>query len=298
MPRRLKLNAFAVLILSALFYLFFEVSKHNPVLSAVNAFGDDPYDAIGSFGIQAAALLAVLSLVRAFRPYSTVTVSESRRVLLARTLMMSVLAVGITLVGDAIAMLRHSSVWIGSAGGGLLAGLLVGMIALTAMTGLLIYRDIRQMALRSVPGLWRRSAIVSAAAVVILALYPEGLRRSLPGELFTVLVGILLLFMPMWALGTALVPGPEAAHCDAGAAKRFPLHKYRWSLIALAGIFIGFGLALGELQVQKGWPHLTSHIVFVILVFVCLEAAGVLIGYGFLRRPLGFVLQQPPDSIS
>jgi len=298
MPRSLKLHAFAVLILSVLFYLFFEVSKHNPVLSAVNVFGDDPYDAVGSFGIQAAALLAVLSGVRAFRPYSAFTVSERRRVLLVRTLMMSVLAVGITLVGDAIAMLRHPSVWIGSDGGRLLAGLLVGMVALTAMAGWLIYRDIQPMALRSVSGVWRRSAIISTVAAAILALYPEGLRQSLSGELFTVLVGILLLFVPMWALGTALVPHHEATPCDAATASRFPLYKYRWSLIALAGIFIGFGLALGELQVQKSWPRFTSHVVFVILVFVCLEAAGVLIGYGFLRRPLGFTLQQPPDRIS
>jgi hypothetical protein len=51
MPRELKVYALLTFLLAMLFYLFFQVSKHNLVLSEVNAFAEDPYDAVGSFGV-------------------------------------------------------------------------------------------------------------------------------------------------------------------------------------------------------------------------------------------------------
>jgi hypothetical protein len=48
MSRQLKGIAFLAFVLAVLFYLFFQVSKHHPALSQVNAFAEDPYDAIGS----------------------------------------------------------------------------------------------------------------------------------------------------------------------------------------------------------------------------------------------------------
>jgi hypothetical protein len=55
--------------LAILFYLFFQITKHHPILSLVNPFVEDPYDAVGSFSFQFALFTALLSLVRAFRPY-------------------------------------------------------------------------------------------------------------------------------------------------------------------------------------------------------------------------------------
>jgi hypothetical protein len=64
------------------FYLFFQTSKHNPALSSVNAFADDPYDAVGSFGVQFALFTALLSLVRAFRPYQSDEALDGQELLL------------------------------------------------------------------------------------------------------------------------------------------------------------------------------------------------------------------------
>jgi hypothetical protein len=64
----LRVNAVAVLALSGAYYWFFMFTKHSPPLAAIIPFGDDPYDAIGSFCVIVSALLALLSLVRAFGP--------------------------------------------------------------------------------------------------------------------------------------------------------------------------------------------------------------------------------------
>jgi hypothetical protein len=86
MPGQLKVRAFITFMLAVLFYLFFQISKHNPALSHVNAFAEDPYDAVGSFGVQLAVFTALLSLVRAFRPYQPKQALDSQKVLLLRSL--------------------------------------------------------------------------------------------------------------------------------------------------------------------------------------------------------------------
>ena len=47
MPKQYKVNACLTFVLAVLFYLFWQISKHQPALSQVNAFAEDPYDAVG-----------------------------------------------------------------------------------------------------------------------------------------------------------------------------------------------------------------------------------------------------------
>jgi hypothetical protein len=56
---RLQPAALLVFVLSILFYFFFDYCKHAPMLGAANPFAEDPYDAVGSFGIQLAFVSAV-----------------------------------------------------------------------------------------------------------------------------------------------------------------------------------------------------------------------------------------------
>ena len=206
MSSRFKINALISLALVILFYFFFMTSKHNPPLSAVNAFAEDPYDAVGSFGVQAAAFLGILSLMRAFRPYRVSAPSEEQKIFLARTQMLAVLAVAVTLADDIIAMARYPSVWIGSPNGYELAALLSSLAFLALVSGALVYRSVRETSLQTIPNVWKRAAIVSLATVVILIFYSNSVSQSTPGALSTVLVGAILLFAPMWALGMSLVP--------------------------------------------------------------------------------------------
>ncbi len=76
-----------------MFYLFFQISKHQPALSQVNAFAEDPYDAVGSFGTQFAVFTALLSLVRAFRPYQPNKALDGQKVHLVRAEYLTCLSV-------------------------------------------------------------------------------------------------------------------------------------------------------------------------------------------------------------
>ena len=135
MSRQLKGIAFLAFVLAVLFYLFFQVSKHDPALSQVNAFAEDPYDAVGSFGVQFALFTALLSLVRAFRPYQADKALDSQELLLVRVEYFSCLSIALTLVADIVAMIRHPAVWIGRPTGYLLAALVGGMALLTVLVG-------------------------------------------------------------------------------------------------------------------------------------------------------------------
>jgi hypothetical protein len=63
-PRR---PAFVALAVAAAFVVFFFASKHR--FGEVNPFAEDPYDAVGSFGIQLAAVAALAAWLRVVRPY-------------------------------------------------------------------------------------------------------------------------------------------------------------------------------------------------------------------------------------
>jgi hypothetical protein len=206
MPIKFRINTLIIVALAVLFYFFFMTTKHDQALSVANAFADDPFDAIGSFGVQAAAFLSLLSLVRGFRPYRAGTLLDEQEMLLVRTQLLAVLAVVVTLGGDIVAMARYPSLWVGSRAGCELATLVGGLALLAAVAGALARVSIRGIDLPAIPNLWKKATIVCLATVVILAFYPDDLRQSTLGGLFTVITGAILLFAPMWAVATALVP--------------------------------------------------------------------------------------------
>ena len=80
MSRTFKRNAVIVFGLAAFFYWAFMFAKNDPHLRNIIPFGTDPYDAIGSFAAIVGMMIALLSLVRAFRPRATAPPDPSRRV--------------------------------------------------------------------------------------------------------------------------------------------------------------------------------------------------------------------------
>jgi hypothetical protein len=288
MPSKFRINTLIILILAVLFYFFFMTSKHDPILSPVNPFAEDPFDAIGSFGIQVAGFLGFLSFIRVFWFYRKGAVSEEQKVTLARTQMLVVLAVAVTLAGDRVAMARYPSLWTTSAGGAELAALLGGLFLMTLAAGVLVYRSVREIKPHLSSNLWIRALIVLAVAGVILAIYPDSLRQGTPGVLFTVIVGTVLLIVPMWALGTSLIPIPTGATQPGTVmpSRWLGLYKFHLIFVILLGILVGFFLVLGESTDGGGAPHLAG-MAFVAAVYIGLEISGLLIGYIFLRKPLG-----------
>lgn len=289
MPARLRFNSILVTLLAFLFITFFNVTKHNPVLSPVNPFAEDPFDAIGSFGIQAALFLGLLSLVRAFKPYPPPAPTEGHRTLLARTEMLSVLAVGVTLGGDLVGMARYPLLWVGSSAGHDLAALLGGLVMFTVAAGVLVYRSIGWVSLTGLPGRWGQAGVVCLATIFVLTVYPDALRLSTPGALFTVLLGATALFAPMRFLGMALIPYETEARISGPPTVRGWLTSFGYPalLVLLAGCLLGVMVVIAESTEGGAAPHLAG-LAFVAAVYVGLESTGLLIGYVFLRHPLGY----------
>jgi hypothetical protein len=322
MRGRLKVSALLTFVLAILFYLFFQISKHQPALSQVNAFADDPYDSIGSFGVQFALFTALLSLLRAFRPYQEGRVLDSQERLLLRGTYLSCLSVAMTLAADIVAMIRHPVMWVGEPAGYVLAALVVGMVLLTALVAWQLHYATQNRRSLFAPNVWIRAGGSCLISLLILALYPESWRQSVPGELLTVLVGTALLFVPLWAVGTA-IPLSSGAFVedfidDLIAAYRWlkahigPLvvfcslfekilnwsfvqavlrwlnpRKYTWNLIILIGIIMGMVLALAETLGEGGGPHQIGRFAMIVAIFISLECIAVLLGYVLLEKPLG-----------
>ncbi len=320
MPVRVKISALATCILAVLFYLFFQISKQNPALSQVNAFAEDPYDAVGSFGVQLALLTAFLAMVRAFRPYQSNKVLDDQKWLLLRAEYVTCLAVAVTLATDVVAMIRHPSLWIDYSAGQLLAVLSGGMILLTVLVGWLIRSSARTIIVPPAQGTWLRAIAIFIVAMLLLGFYPENWHQSVAGALFTVLVAIVILIVTVRAAAIALSPHTEAHFEDvlddlasiyhwlkarAGGFAvvfhlfekmvRLPLvravlswlnpRKHAWKFVILIGILMGIELVIAEMMAEGG--PAAGRFVLIVAIFIGLECAGVLAGYALLAKPLG-----------
>jgi hypothetical protein len=330
MPRSVKVSALLTFGLAILLFPFFEICKHAPALSLVNAFAEDPYDAVGSFAIQLAPFLSLLAVLRAFRPYPSEKAPDRQRVLFARAAYCSCFSVAVTLVADMIAMLRHPSLWIGVSAGYVLAALLGGMVLLTALVLWSLSRVTRPLPPLSPLQRWIKVSTFPLAGLLLLAFYPEELRQSNAGELLTIAVGALFLFGLVWALGMAIAPSLdtpfedviddlvaayqwEKAHTDPSdpslvldsmfeklltlSLVRSVLgwlnpRKHPWRIAILLGGFMGLALLLSEMNGEGGPPQL-GKLAMVAAVFIGAEYGGVLLGYTLLAKPLGLFR---PDS--
>ena len=261
---RARLNSAAVLALALVFWLFFQSSKQIPFLSAVNPFADDPFDAVGSFAIQAAGVLALLSVVRAF---GFLSAGDEGR-LLARTQLAAVLAVGITIASDAIGLLRHPATWSAKPGGLTLVALLAALACLTAAVGVACVLAARRHTSRPP---FAATAATCVVAALVLFFYPQGV-GGVPGALAAIGTGILALLLPLRVLATAVVPGDTAA---AGGG-------YRMELIAVVVVAALAGLGAAVADSAEGGA---------VFVFISFELAAALVAYALLRRPLHLTLR-------
>ncbi|MFL6427269.1 MAG: hypothetical protein ACJ71S_03420 [Acidobacteriaceae bacterium] len=286
MPKVLKRNAVILLGLAALFGWSFMFAKHDPALRNVIPFGDDPYDAVGSFAVIVGILVALLSFFRAFRPYRG-TPDMAQQVYLLRSQEAVVLAVFITVATDAVAMARHPSLWIGAASREKLLVLLGVLVIITVAVQLLI-RAAQEKLGSFGTRRWAAPASATLLALLIFAAYPEHLINRTATHLFTVVAADLVLFALMRVWLNALVPyAPDGERMAKRAARaRFRTAGQRWAMALLAGTMIGAFVFLTEMGEGSGavpWGRL----VFVASVYIALGLAGILIAYAFLGTSLG-----------
>jgi hypothetical protein len=279
MPGILKRNAVIAFGLAVLFYWAFMFAKHDAAFRGIIPFGEDPYDAVGSFGIVVGAFIAIVSLVRAFRPYRSPGPTMAQTVYLLRSQAAVALTVCITLAADVVAMVRHPSMWIGSASRNALLALLGGLAV--AATGLLLLVRASRAALpERGPNRWTAAILASMVFPLILAIYPEQLIHVISTHLLTVVIGAIALFAPMRLILTAMVPYDPRIELKRRRG-RFSSPRSRWGIVLLAGILLGAFAFIGEMSEGGGGAPL-GRLLLVASVFVGLAIAGLIVAYSFL----------------
>ena len=319
MSKQYKIIACITCVLAVLFYLFFQVSKHQSDLARVNVFAADPYDAVGSFGVQFAVVTALLLLVRAFRPYQAGSILATQQVLFVRNAYITCFSIVVTLIADAIAMIRYPSVWIGSQAGYILAMSLGGLLLLTALACWFIHYATPNGPASVAPGAWIRTGCIALVSILILATYPASWQQSIHGALFTALTGLVIFFVAVWAWVMVTIPVQAMVFEDfiddlasiyrwlkghagylsalftvfekmrnwslvSAVIRWLNPRQHPWNSLVLIGIFMGAVLALAE-AVGEGGPG--PRFAMVVAVFIGLESAGILLGYALIAQPLG-----------
>jgi hypothetical protein len=274
-----RFNTFIISAIAVLFVLFFNFTKQNPALLAVNPFANDPYDAIGSFGIQAAMFFAGLSLFRAYYPMVTGRHTEDWTHLLVRSQIVTILTVIVTLTADLVAMIRHSNLWIGKSGGIELALLTLGFWLAAILLLATVVHSTAGAQFGNRHSSWVRPMIMTGVVTLGLFFFPEGILESTPGALMTVVIGAVFLFLLVrqWAevFAPTLVSQSKAV-----------TPVWVWGGVIIAGIILGLAVVMRELFADGSGVDLSSK-AGVIAIYVGLEIAGVLIGYTFLGKYLG-----------
>ena len=285
-PTKQKLQSVVIVGVAAAFQWFFMYTKHNPALRSVIPFGDDPYDALGSYATIVNIPLCLLLLWRSFRPMRGQSSSFAQSQNLRRTQAAIPLTILVTIAADAIAMARYPHLWLGTPGQNKLLAVCAAVFIVSA-TALSMLRS--SVSAPAVPRPSERTAfsplIVAALFVVTLALYPENLINRLSTHLLTVLLGDLLLFVPVAAFLRFLFPDPQSApHTQSISTSST---RYVWISATLISLAIGVWLFVAEMtEGGAAMPAMRKRL-FVACVYVGLTMTGMLIALAVLSRPLG-----------
>ncbi|MRR28997.1 hypothetical protein EG834_01370 [bacterium] len=279
MAKHFRFDAFVITAIAVLFVLFFNFTKQNPALSAINPFATDPYDAIGSFGIQAAMFFAGLSLFRTYYSIITGRQTEDWTLFLVRSQIVTILTVIVTLTADWVTMIRHLTLWLGKPGGLQLAQLTLGFWLAVILLLATILHSTAGAGIVIPKRSWQKPLIATVLVILGLFFYPEDIIESTPGALLTVVIGAVFLFLLVrqWAE----VFSPTMVN---QAREVTPV--WAWGGVILAGIILGLAVVMRELTTGGSTVDLSGKAA-VIAIYVGLEIAGVLIGYTFLGTYLG-----------
>ncbi len=204
---RQKFAAGTILGLSILFTLFFEICKHAPNLGAANPFGEDPFDAVGSFSIFLVFIGALLMVLRTLRPYSENEIPTEQRELALRAGAVAVISVVVTLAADAIGLGRAVITNGIHPATNILAAIIGGMLLITLATGWTLMRAAQSLVQQRIQRPWWRGGVICGLAILILAFYPNQWREvSVGGAVITALVGMSIMFLTTWGITTSHIP--------------------------------------------------------------------------------------------
>jgi hypothetical protein len=302
-----------------LFVLFFNFSKHNLILAQLNPFIEDPFDAVGSFGIQLAAVAGGLSLLRIFRPYPR-GITLKNLTLILNCNLTALLAILVTLIADSVALVRFFPKWIDLSAGLLLAAITCGLLAVNTILLQRILSIGWELKWFTSLRNWPRTLACGLAGMIILASYLPAWRRGIAGGIIAAVLGLVIFFV-ITALSARMIfadvrPPYEDIFDDLDACyqwikqhtsalksfyrrlERFlnrrkvqnliqslNPRKHPWRLIVLLAFAGALTLLLNEFQ-SEGLPQ-KNKFLWVFSVYTGIETLGVLLGYKLFRKFLG-----------
>ncbi|HTR98524.1 MAG TPA: hypothetical protein VML00_02170 [Bacteroidota bacterium] len=313
----LRMASATGLFLSVLFIVLFDRTRHDPELVCVNPFAVDPYDAVGSFGVQLALAAGVLSAARAFRPAVPGESFAVRQTFILRAIGVSQLSIAVTMLADIAAMALAPSMWYGTPAGGILIALTAGLLAIPLLLCALLIRIARRSGRCSQNPLGAAQMVPFTIILVLLVAYPPPWREGIGGALLTAAFGAAVLLLSVALLSKAMFPCPDVPDVDLigdllsirerilprapgvpvdapeGRPRRGPSltgfinpRVHPWRLIVALSALTGLLLALAQFAVE-GPPKSPGRALLVVGIFLLLESGGVCFGYLLLRHFLG-----------
>jgi hypothetical protein len=319
----LRLASVGSLILTSLFVIFFDRAKHDPGLVPVNPFAEDPYDAVGSFGIQLGLACAMLAVLRAFRTDLKTESLYNRYTYTLRAMAVAQLAIIVTMLADSAALARYSPMWSQSSPGKILIACTGGLFLLASGFCAYLVRLAKRREVCSKNPLRQPQIVPFLVFLGLLGIYPVGWRDGVAGGILSASVGMVFQFYSAALLSKAMFPCPDIPEKDlvddlvgilqtmrpgSGDLPRtiesvggappssrirrvvamFNPRKHEWNTLAAIAILMGFSLALAG-AFSEGTSRGVCQAVLTAAAFIVLESAGVFLGYALLKRFLGLV---------
>jgi hypothetical protein len=323
--KNIKFNTLSVFIFSVVFIWFFFYCKHDPLLSEVNVFNVDPYDAFGSIAVQISFLAAFFSILRLIIANLTDIQQDYHLLIILRGNLVSLLSILVTMIADIIAMVRYMRIWTNSSSGIILFAIVISFMLLAVILifwtlKLDLSKKIRiRYNLFSLKNLW------SLAGFFVIAFYPVPgpFKKSILWAIFTAYLGMAIQIMIVRNLAFLIYPPEEISATDLISVmnevylavksqfiflkpffdyvekglknrKAQPLinwlnpRKYRWNLIILIILFTGTVLAFLE-GIGEEWIGFTKKSLLLFSVYLGGESAIILLFYGLFGNYLGMV---------
>lgn len=258
-----RVHRVTALITSAaiVFCLFFQINKGGP-FREINPFGQDPYDAVGSFAIQAALLVGILTYARALRLRHDPAQAPKLR-LIVRGNVLVLFVILMTLAADATAEIFSPlapSFW-----GNVLIAELALMYCITLASAIALARVCRRIEPAALPGhltpadgiddLWTLARVPVTKAHDIL---PKAL------------VDKVMLVSSDWLFARAPWLDPR---------------RHPWRFACALGLLVG--VALVAAQLQEGLPPSLKTGLLVTGIFIGAEMTATLVGFALLGGYLG-----------
>jgi hypothetical protein len=330
--KNIKFNTLSIFIFSVVFIWFFFYCKHDPLLSEVNVFNVDPYDAFGSIAVQISFLAAFFSILRLIIANLTDIQQDYHLLIILRGNLVSLLSILVSMIADIIAMVRYMRIWTNSSSGIILFAIVISFMLLAVILIFLTLTLDLSKKIRIRYNLFSLKNLWSLAGFFVIAFYPVPgpFKKSILWAIFTAYLGMAIQIMIVRNLAFLIYPPEEISATDLisvmnevylAVKSRFiflnpffdyvekglknrkaqPLiswlnpRKYRWNLIILIILFTGTALAFLE-GIGEEWIGFTKKSLLLFSVYLGGESAIILLFYGLFGNYLGMVNKEQPVS--